>query len=655
MRKRQISVILILLILVLPGVAFAEGVSLKSSLKTSILPPNLKDNNIREVIPVTPVSPPKDERKHIPDIRSLIDSDKITKDTLVKRKIISDSIKSTESERFTGNVKIYENNRLINSEHYIEGLNLDESLVEEIKELPQELIKECQTISSPGIYKLENTVYSDSTCFNIESDKVILDCRGNEIIYSMKSQGYAVESNGNKIFALKNCEISQIDDEVKNSPAISINVGKNIILLNNVIKTNALNSQGIILKDTANTLLFGNEIETSGDQSEAILSIWAKNLLVKKNDIITTGDLSHGISITSLLKSTIDSNKLLTSGESSNSINLQSSDESRYINNKIKTRGEDSSSFLVRESKESFFRGNHVYESSGDAFKFIGAESASQEKSKLIGNNLENIQGEDLNLMGATPKSEIVLIGQGVEKYSLPPEGGLYVTIRKPTHGQIQFLEPIIGSGDNGSSTVKIQDNFFEIDSNIAPNLNKPAIVTFVNIPEFNNPVILRNSETCGPPDCEALTPLNQSNVSIRVSRWSNYRIGERPIEEPEEILEDQASSLGGGNGKGCSTVWICEEWSACSEGQQTRTCEKQVEACYASESSKPVETQSCTLSETTEFSEQSQNPIARITGAVVGFSKESPGIAIIIFLALLAGAYLIVAFFRNKNFGKKK
>ncbi len=55
------------------------------------------------------------------------------------------------------------------------------------------------------------------------------------------------------------------------------------------------------------------------------------------------------------------------------------------------------------------------------------------------------------------------------------------------------------------------------------------------------------------------------------------------------------SSGGGGGGGGGCLTNWICSEWSVCSNGEQTRTCQKEKNYCSA-RTVKPALTQSCTI-----------------------------------------------------------
>ena len=67
----------------------------------------------------------------------------------------------------------------------------------------------------------------------------------------------------------------------------------------------------------------------------------------------------------------------------------------------------------------------------------------------------------------------------------------------------------------------------------------------------------------------------------------------------------------------GCLTDWECSEWSVCSDGEQTRTCEKEISYCYAPAKDKPAESQSCTVSETTEPSAITKTPAEEVVEKV--------------------------------------
>ena len=64
----------------------------------------------------------------------------------------------------------------------------------------------------------------------------------------------------------------------------------------------------------------------------------------------------------------------------------------------------------------------------------------------------------------------------------------------------------------------------------------------------------------------------------------------------------------GGGGGGGCTTTWNCTGWSACINGNQTRTCTK--DKAYCNAGTKPSEIQACTAQNIT----QTPTPVANVS-----------------------------------------
>lgn len=72
----------------------------------------------------------------------------------------------------------------------------------------------------------------------------------------------------------------------------------------------------------------------------------------------------------------------------------------------------------------------------------------------------------------------------------------------------------------------------------------------------------------------------------------------------PIPIVAPSSSGTGGG---GCTTKWICTEWSMCSQGVKYRNCTREKQFCSIDLNTKPVENQSCetnSVSVTTEAKE---------------------------------------------------
>ena len=132
-----------------------------------------------------------------------------------------------------------------------------------------------------------------------------------------------------------------------------------------------------------------------------------------------------------------------------------------------------------------------------------------------------------------------------------------------------------------------------------------------------------------------------------------------------------QSSGGGGGGGDVCVSDWQCSEWTACVDGQQTRTCQDRWSCTF--QTGKPEETQSCTVSQPTTTQpdddqddgqddvdqqanatsqetlsapqEETTAPGQAITGLLTG---QNAGIAGIILALLIVGG-LIVFIWRRK------
>ncbi|OIO43732.1 hypothetical protein AUJ64_01825 [Candidatus Pacearchaeota archaeon CG1_02_39_14] len=603
--------------------------------------------------------PPKDSSnpfiKTPDEIIKLVDSGRINKKILVESKVIGDyEPREIKESDFIGTIKVYDGVSLIDSSTYIKGFKVEAlalKLEQEIIEGSPVLLTECGPISEPGVYYLDSVVYGGETCFEIESNDVFLDCRNHPILYSMKGEGNAISSHGNSRIAIKDCGMVKFSSEF-DSPAISISAGKEIFISNNAAKTNSENSGLLVLNNVKNVLVLGNSFELSGENSKAVSITQAEDITLKRNKIATSPDNAPGIFLEEVRKSTIEDNKISTSGDNSPTIYTLNTRKNDFIDNKIKTSGDSSAFLIFGGSIENDFRDNHIVESGKDAFEFSSGSlsGALQQNGNLLSENkFGAIEGYTLNLAETSSLSNITLLNQAVDTYVFH-EDGIFPVIRRPIYGAIAFTEPVTGSGSNATNIVKLNTNFMQVKSDIAPGLNKPAIVIFNNLPgNMADPVILKDGLLCESPECEILSMENET-AKISVSEWGSYSVGERPEEPQQLIVEEELRRRGGG----CSTVWVCDSWNTCEEGQQERTCVKQNEFCYADPELKPVEAQSCTESEIIEVQDEQQGAIARITGAVIGFGRQAPGLAILIFLGLIAGLYLVVALARRR-FNLKK
>ena len=143
------------------------------------------------------------------------------------------------------------------------------------------------------------------------------------------------------------------------------------------------------------------------------------------------------------------------------------------------------------------------------------------------------------------------------------------------------------------STTITINLTAFDINLNY----------TKISVTDANgSSVASSTSSTNGAYSVQITVPLNgEYNITATAhdlagnsafSIISNITIF-MPIVNPSSST---GSSGSGGGGEGCITNWTCSSWSACSNGQQTRTCSKTLTPCSAE--IEPALTQTCRISE---------------------------------------------------------
>ena len=131
-----------------------------------------------------------------------------------------------------------------------------------------------------------------------------------------------------------------------------------------------------------------------------------------------------------------------------------------------------------------------------------------------------------------------------------------------------------------------------------------------------------------------------------------NLEISDTPISPVISPVSPPASpSGGGGGGGGTTTYWTCvqwNDWSECSNEEQTRTCAEKVE-CSFSEKVNLSETKNCALNSVEienkiiSSDEIQETTAPGITGAVTGFVKTGKGIGLVfVFLIIVFGIGVI-------------
>ncbi len=162
-------------------------------------------------------------------------------------------------------------------------------------------------------------------------------------------------------------------------------------------------------------------------------------------------------------------------------------------------------------------------------------------------------------------------------------------------------------------------------------------------------------------------TALNVQVENNSFSKAGNSLAINSPIQTSQNANSNTNSNNNDDN-KGCSTKWVCSDWSACDDGTQTRTCEKEIKYCAAPRI--PETSRSCTITENLasnnqdnekdiedyELSQdevkdiyQNQGFFPTITGAVIGAVNNPFALGAIIFVILIIGLSIIISIIRKR------
>lgn len=118
-------------------------------------------------------------------------------------------------------------------------------------------------------------------------------------------------------------------------------------------------------------------------------------------------------------------------------------------------------------------------------------------------------------------------IDQKIRNYIFNNSGSI-INFKNIQNGEIIFLQPINGSGNNLSNEIKISNNFILINE-LNDGLNKASRTTFYNIPtSIANASILRNGAVCNATTiapCYNLTSFDAGNVIFNLTKGGNYTI----------------------------------------------------------------------------------------------------------------------------------
>ncbi|UZE94234.1 MAG: VCBS repeat-containing protein [Candidatus Pacearchaeota archaeon] len=247
-------------------------------------------------------------------------------------------------------------------------------------------IDSCQTLDTAGTYTLNQNVSADTTCFNITSDNVTLDCAGYTINYSATGTGYAVNNSvGYSNITIKNCFINNVSTSYSSSYAIyfqgsSTDPCSGNVIDNNTILTSGTSSHGIYLYDYVNkTNITNNNITTTGSSSKGIyLNSKVNSSIIANNTLKTSQTSSYGIDVYMYSgENIIYNNNITTTGSGGYGMRIyQYCDKNNITNNNITTTSTGIGIFMYSADfnnikNNSFVTGSsgvYVYNSASNVF-----------------------------------------------------------------------------------------------------------------------------------------------------------------------------------------------------------------------------------------------------------------------------------------------
>ncbi len=168
------------------------------------------------------------------------------------------------------------------------------------------------------------------------------------------------------------------------------------------------------------------------------------------------------------------------------------------------------------------------------------------------------------------------------------------------SYGKIQWGQANFSNSTSLDLHVDITSNYTRVNATALPGLNSTATITLYNI-ELNDPKPQYDLEDDGTfEDCPAsvCTEISYaSNIFVfNVTRFTSYRAAEASPTSPPSPPSGGGSSSGGGGGAGsggCADSWTCTSWSACTNGNRTRSCTSSNFLC--TDFTKPATVESCT------------------------------------------------------------
>ncbi len=163
------------------------------------------------------------------------------------------------------------------------------------------------------------------------------------------------------------------------------------------------------------------------------------------------------------------------------------------------------------------------------------------------------------------------------------------ITIGIPEVAKIEFRKnELTLVGKNLNKYIEIGEGSIIINTEISPDLNKSAVITFYNV-TLDNPIVTKDAVFCK--ECRLISYENSTFV-FSVQHFTTYALLSRIsysgycgdglcsiYETCDNCQEDcgkckEGASYAGGPPKACEEMWVCSGWSECNElNLRTREC----------------------------------------------------------------------------------
>lgn len=470
------------------------------------------------------------------------------------------------------------------------------------------MVTGCGVLNEPNtIYYLQNEIleedFVEDICFTIAAPRVTLDC-GRKGISSDTRVGTAIFTD-QPLTEIYNCNI----------------------------KMKAPESYGIQVYATDTVLIQGNAFAFT---DYPLLFNEVSNARIKQNAF------DQGIGVITLQQTTashIEQNTFLNPGYA---LLVKESSTNQFIDNRITGCTDSIGCVMIRSSSGNHFTGLSIADAVFNALFIDGTQTADN---RFTDTTITN-SGE----------YDVLITGE---------ENGA-VTFVNSTYDRAK--ERV----DSGNTLIR---SWF-LTLRVADTTNQPVADAQVEgtpnqgetfIWQTNNEGQARGAVVDYRRTGEAITPLT---YALRISRadFEPYETTLRMSENQQQavVLAQPSSSSAPAPSSSdepgqCRTAWICTEWSACTDGTQTRSCDLQFSQCLPRNNApQPTESQTCTTAiplSTTPAESQSTTPgfISRITGAVIGANRSmGGGLAFIGLLAVVAAGYVGVGLARKRMHLKK-